>query len=92
MRKAEQLGYRMERGTARDRDGREYDGYRLTKADGGQVVVGAEPHPFSATLDDVECLFYYQGTDVGRAITQILGDGYHIFGPDTFRAPRPTTH
>jgi hypothetical protein len=81
-REAERDGYLLEKGTARDEKQREYDGYRLTRADSTTVVFGDEPFPYFATIDDVECYLYEP--DARETIKSELRQGRHIFRPEKF--------
>jgi hypothetical protein len=51
---AQRRGYRLIKSRLRDKAAPGYGGYMLIAAFGNLVMLGADPHSFSATLDEVE--------------------------------------
>ena len=51
---AARRGYRLTKSRLRDKGAPGYGGYMLIAAFGNLVMLGAAPHSFSATLDEVE--------------------------------------
>jgi len=46
-------GYRLEKSRRRDQQAIDYGGYMIIETSTNSAILGASPHPYSATLDEV---------------------------------------